>query len=247
MAVPLTSSGSRTGPGDGWASLRLGHPDISPRMVKKLVACIMRSAIFDIDGIQALSGLLLSAGSAMALNYNPRPEQKLAHHTEQSRYEDQLPAARTQPEPCRLLTFDSSIDRWAHCIDATASRPKSSATPSGCTIVRCRSCRKDDGRPVEVGCQEQASNHPKRLSLRVAVVSVGEKSSRTRQVWIRKTNASEPLLTRREPVHDIETDGGWYRRDESGGCPEGCPGGVRRAGGVSLIQAFLRNCGNQSS
>ena len=35
----------------------------------------------------------------------------------------------------------------------------------------------------------------------------------TRQVWIRKTNASEPLATRREPVPDIETDGGWYRRD----------------------------------
>ena len=70
------------------------------------------------------------------------------------------------------------------------------------------SCREDDGRPVEVGCQEPASNHPKRLSLRVAVVSVGETSSMTRQVWIRKTNASEPPLTRREPVHDIETDGG---------------------------------------
>ena len=30
----------------------------------------------------------------------------------------------------------------------------------------------------------------------------------TRQVWIRKTNASEPPLTRREPVHDIETTEG---------------------------------------
>ena len=58
-------------------------------MVKKLVACIMRGTIFDVDGIPASGGLLLSAGSAMALNYNPRPEQKLAHHTEQSRYEDQ--------------------------------------------------------------------------------------------------------------------------------------------------------------
>ena len=70
------------------------------------------------------------------------------------------------------------------------------------------SCREDDGRPVDVGGQEPASNHPKRLSLRVAVVSVGDTSSMTRQVWIRKTNASEPLLTRREPVPDIETDGG---------------------------------------
>jgi len=45
-----------------------------------------------------------------------------------------------------------------------------------------RSCRRDDGGPVEVGCQEQASNHPKRLASRVLVVSVGEKSSMTRQV-----------------------------------------------------------------
>ena len=37
---------------------------------------------------------------------------------------------------------------------------------------------------------------------------VGETSSMTRQVWIRKTNASEPPVTRREPVHAIETDGG---------------------------------------
>ena len=65
--------------------------------------------------------------------------------------------------------------------------------------------------PVEVGCEEQTSNHPKRLTLRVSVGSVGEESSRTRQVWIRKTNASEPLLTRRAPTHDIETDGGCYR------------------------------------
>ena len=121
--------------------------------------------------------------------------------------------------------------------------------PAACDVPPCAaaSCREDDGRSVEVGCQEQTSNHPKRLASRVLVVSVGETSSVTRQVWIRKTNASEPLLTRREPAHDIETDGGWYRRDESGGWPEGCPGGVRRAGGVSLIQASLRNCGNQSS
>ena len=70
------------------------------------------------------------------------------------------------------------------------------------------SYREDGGRPAEVGCQEQASNHLKRLSLRVAVVSVEETSSMTWQVGIKKTNASEPLLTRREPLHDIKTGGG---------------------------------------
>ena len=37
---------------------------------------------------------------------------------------------------------------------------------SPCAVA---SCREDDGRPVEFGCQEPASNHPKRLSLRVVV------------------------------------------------------------------------------
>ena len=39
----------------------------------------------------------------------------------------------------------------------------------------------------------------------------------------------------------LERAGLWNLREEYGGCPEGFPGGVRRAGGVSLIQAFLRN------
>jgi hypothetical protein len=46
-------------------------------MVKKLVACIMPSTIIDVDGIPAWGGLLLSAGSARARTYNPRPERKL--------------------------------------------------------------------------------------------------------------------------------------------------------------------------
>jgi hypothetical protein len=107
------------------------------------------------------------------------------------------------------------------------------------------SCRRDGGRPAEVGCQEQASNRLKRLSLRVAVVSVEEKSRITRKVWIRKTNESESLLTRRKPERDIKTGGASRPREESMGRPEGCIGGVRRAGGVILIRAFLWNCGNQ--
>jgi hypothetical protein len=82
-------------------------------MVKKLVACIMPSTIIDVDGIPAWGGLLLSAASAMARKYNPRPEQKLAHHTEDTSHEDQLPSARTQPEPHRLLM---SLDSSQHVI-----------------------------------------------------------------------------------------------------------------------------------
>jgi hypothetical protein len=35
---------------------------------------------------------------------------------------------------------------------------------------------RDEGRPFEVGFQEQASNHLKQLLLRVVVVSIEEKS-----------------------------------------------------------------------
>ena len=55
--------------------------------------------VFDSDGIPDWGGLLLSAGAAIARKYNPRPEQKLAHHTENTRHEDQLPSARSQPQP----------------------------------------------------------------------------------------------------------------------------------------------------
>jgi hypothetical protein len=78
-------------------------------MVKKLIESIKPSRVFDVDGIPASGLPLLSAGSAIARIYNPIPEQKLAHHTEDTRHEDQLPPARTQPEPRRLLMpLDSS-------------------------------------------------------------------------------------------------------------------------------------------
>jgi hypothetical protein len=56
----------------------------------------------------------------------------------------------------------------------------------------------DEGRPFEVGFQEQASNHFKRLLSKVIVVSIEVKREcKTRQVKMRKTNKPEPLLTRR--------------------------------------------------
>lgn len=53
---------------------------------------------------------------------------------------------------------------------------------------------KDEGRSLEVGFQERASNHPKLLRLRAVVVSVGVKAPRPDlgQVRIRETNESEP-------------------------------------------------------
>src|SRR4029077_21122677 len=78
-------------------------------MVKKLVESLMPSTVFDGDGIPDWGGLLLSTGSANARKYNPGPEHKLAHQTENTRHEDQLPSARSQPKPHGLpWPLDSS-------------------------------------------------------------------------------------------------------------------------------------------
>jgi hypothetical protein len=54
---------------------------------------------------------------------------------------------------------------------------------------------KDEGRPLGVGWQEQASNRLKLRWLRACVVSVdGKGGARPRQVRIEETNASEPLM-----------------------------------------------------
>src|SRR5439155_1680501 len=79
------------------------------RMVKKLVESIMPSTVFDGDGIPAWGGCYSPRVSAIARKYNPRPEQKLAHHTENTKHEDQLPSARFQPQPhCLPWSLDSS-------------------------------------------------------------------------------------------------------------------------------------------
>ncbi len=68
----------------------------------------------------------------------------------------------------------------------------------------------------------------------------------TRQVWIRKTNRPEPLLTRRNPENwhqnqrRFHTLGRVYRRSGY------WVSGVRRIDGVILIWASTGNCGNQS-
>jgi hypothetical protein len=54
----------------------------------------------------------------------------------------------------------------------------------------------------------------------------------------RKTNESEPPMKCRDLGNDIETGVSMRSRDESGGCPIYWPGGVRHAGGVSLVCGF---------
>ena len=56
-----------------------------------------------------------------------------------------------------------------------------------------RNCIGDDGRPIEVGLQEQASNHLKLHWSRAIVVSVEEKiQQRLYQMGTKETNENEP-------------------------------------------------------
>src|ERR1700761_4101528 len=50
-------------------------------------------------------------------------------------------------------------------------------------------------------------------------------------------------MTRRKVQDDVETGGISLTRDEPGGWPDCCPGGIRREGGVTLNQASMWNVG----
>ena len=76
-------------------------------------------------------------------------------------------------------------------------------------VERKRCFTKDEGGPLGVGLQEQASNRHKLRRSRAVVVSVdGKGGAGLRQVRIEKTNASEPLMTCRNVLTEVET-GTW--------------------------------------
>ena len=96
--------------------------------------------------------------------------------------------------------------------------------------------------------QAQISNRGKRRRLRVFVVSVaGKGGAGLRQVRIKKTNASEPLMKCRKNESDVETGIETLSREGSGGLPVYGSTGVRHEGGVILIQAWVRNVGTYRS
>jgi len=75
---------------------------------------------------------------------------------------------------------------------------------------------KDEGRPLEVGLQELASNHLKLHWSRAIVVSVKEKAwQRPCQVRIREASASELLLRCRNEMDDVRTGGLTVLQDKS--------------------------------
>jgi hypothetical protein len=101
---------------------------------------------------------------------------------------------------------------------------------------------RDGGGPPEVGSQVQASNHCKLLSSKAMVVSVAAKGgSKTRQVWSGEASESKPSMTCRNSIGDVKTGGAIFFRDQLGGGPEACPGGIRHVGGAKPDQALVWN------
>ena len=74
----------------------------------------------------------------------------------------------------------------------------------------------------------------------------GKSRDETRQVRDRKTNESEPSMTRRNTKISIKTGGVGISQDKSTGNLAYWVVGARRLGGVILSQALVGNCGNQS-
>ena len=103
----------------------------------------------------------------------------------------------------------------------------------------------DEGRPFEIGFQEQVSNHLKQLPLKAVVVSVEEKSDRSGRWRLRRrtqVNHWWGVVKRR-----------WYQNGEPNVVPRQAYqepdygiSGIRRWGGVNLTEAFVRKWGNQS-
>ena len=83
-------------------------------------------------------------------------------------------------------------------------------------MVRC--CAGDEGWPLGVALQGEASNHLMLRWLKTVVVSDEEKAQVMRQVGSGKASVSEPPLKRRNNIDGIRTGEIMSSRDESGGC-----------------------------
>jgi hypothetical protein len=149
--------------------------------------------------------------------------------------------SQAEPEPQTSASQDLAVTVWR----SVKYEEIVCYERDGLRLEQLRCFTKDEGGPLGVGLQEQASNHHKLRELRAPVVSVAGKGGvRLRQVRVRKTNASEPLMTCRNVQTEVET--GILisiPRQRLGGLPAYCPTGFRHEGGVILIQALVRNVG----
>src|SRR5262249_48183734 len=89
----------------------------------------------------------------------------------------------------------------------------------------------DGGGPPGVGLQGQAPNRHKLLGSRVLVVSVVERRRQFRQVWVKKTNVSETLMSCRKVSNRRRNrDLDFYPASKGWERPAYCPTGVRHEG-----------------
>ena len=79
-------------------------------------------------------------------------------------------------------------------------------------------CMGDGGGPSAAALPEEAANHPEVRRSRAGVLSVvGKGAPGAHQVRVEKASVSEPLMTCRKLMDDIETGVEAMLRDESGG------------------------------
>jgi len=76
---------------------------------------------------------------------------------------------------------------------------------------------RDEGGPLGTGVQAQVPNHLKLRWSKAKVVSVQEKARRTRQVRVKETSASEPLMTCRNSMDGVKTGFETLTQDKPGG------------------------------
>lgn len=105
-------------------------------------------------------------------------------------------------------------------------------------------CTRDEGRPLGVGVQAQAPNHPLLLHLRDVVVSeMGKGWAGPNQVGPEETNESEPLMMCRKRIDDVKTMVESFLWDKCRRQPVYCLRGIRHESGVKSGQALVWNVG----
>ena len=107
---------------------------------------------------------------------------------------------------------------------------------------------KDEGRPFEIGLQDQVSNCPKVMGIKSACGErLGKRWNKIHQVCAEKMNESEPLMKHRKCKDVIETKLLALAWDRIWGVPVYGPSGGRHIGGMSSDTGFYREHGNLSS
>jgi len=107
---------------------------------------------------------------------------------------------------------------------------------------------KDEGRPFEIGLQDQVSNHLIVMDIKsICGERMGKRWNTIHQVCTEKMNESEPPMKCRKCKNIIETKLSALAWDKSWKVPVYCPSGGRHRGGMSSDTGFYREHGNLSS